>query len=68
MRILGLLPLVLLLGCAARQYHNIDVRIPIACLTRDPLLTQCDTGVSPPRCHSSQIAYKAGCEQVEVKK
>ena len=62
---LGLIALGLL-GCAAKKPVGTNLLIAPACLTKPVKMIGCDDNV-PPKCFKSIVAYKKGCEEVEVK-
>jgi len=63
--ILGLITLCLS-ACAAKKPAGTNLVIPVACLTKPIRMVGCDDS-NPPKCKKSIIAYKKGCDEIEVK-
>ncbi len=63
---LTLLSLVLLTACAPRAVHR-NYNIPLACLTSDVRLLDCDSASPPEHCKKSLMHYKRGCEEIVLR-
>ena len=46
--------------------HNL--RVPIACLTKDVILHDCDLTAVPPKCGHAVVSYLTRCAIIEAKK
>jgi hypothetical protein len=66
-RLLGLLSLVVLTGCAARVTGFRTIVSP-NCLTAPLIMKDCSTSNGSTRCREVEIKYRAGCAQIQAKK
>ncbi len=62
-----LLLLSLNLGCAAHRSKGlVDMTVPRALLTADPVLQGCNPNLDPPKCKSVKLTFVKGAPQIHL--